>query len=89
MPGTKVYFDAFEELMKELDGRPHWAKAFKMSEAEFRESLPHWDDFKRVRAAVDPELIFFNPYLDRLFPGEAAAAARASTSRRRPLPSNV
>jgi FAD/FMN-containing dehydrogenase len=75
MPGTKVYFDAFEELMKELDGRPHWAKAFKMSEVEFRQTLPHWDDFKRVRAEMDPTSTFSNAYLNRLFPTQKQLTA--------------
>lgn len=79
MPGTRVYFDAFEELMKELDGRPHWAKAFKMTEDEFRQSLPHWEDFKRVRAEMDPTLIFSNPYLDRLFPSQKRPAIAMSS----------
>jgi len=66
-PGTTLYFKAFEEMMQELDGRPHWAKTYSMIGADFQRSLPHWEDFKNVRAKMDPDGLFTNPYLERLF----------------------
>jgi len=55
-PGTREYFDGFEQIMTSLDGRPHWAKAFQLTGAEFVERYPHWEDWKKVRDEVDPPL---------------------------------
>jgi hypothetical protein len=38
---------------------------------------PHWQDFRRVRAALDPQGVFLNSYLHDLFDADG------------PLPSNV
>ncbi|KAI4130545.1 MAG: hypothetical protein LQ338_001693 [Usnochroma carphineum] len=58
-PGWKRYYEAFEWLMKELGGRPHWAKNFcSVTKYEFRLMYPQMEDWLRVRSEVDPEGIF-------------------------------
>ena len=59
-PGHETYYAAFEFLMKELGGRPHWAKNFStVSHADFEEmygeKLQQW---RSVRSEVDPEGLF-------------------------------
>lgn len=51
-------------------GRPHWGKLHDRSAAELRALYPRWDDFQRLRRALDPAGRMLNPYLKRLF-GEA------------------
>ncbi|KAL8838985.1 MAG: hypothetical protein Q9170_001915 [Blastenia crenularia] len=58
-PCRKRYYEAFEWLMKELGGRPHWAKNFStVTKEEFRIMYPHMDDWLRVRSEVDPDGVF-------------------------------
>jgi D-arabinono-1,4-lactone oxidase len=49
--------------MKELGGRPHWAKNFGVDrpdiEAMYGKDL---DEFRRVRDAVDPDGMFVGPW---------------------------
>lgn len=62
-PGTTRYYEAFEWLMREMGGRPHWAKNFEASrphlEAAYGKDL---DEFRRVRDAADPEGMFVGPW---------------------------
>ena len=59
-PCTKRYYEAFEFLMKQLGGRPHWAKNFMtVRREEFREM--YGEDMKqwlKTRSSVDPEGVF-------------------------------
>jgi FAD/FMN-containing dehydrogenase len=48
-------------------GRPHWGKLHDRSADELRALYPRWDDFQRVRRALDPAGRMLNPYLARLF----------------------
>ena len=53
------YYEAFEWLMKDLGGRPHWAKNFGIGgpeiEGMYGKQLEQWRD---VRNEVDPEGLF-------------------------------
>ena len=60
------YFRAVEEIMRELDGRPHWGKRHFRTAATLRESYPEWDRFQAVRARLDPEGRFGNEWTDRV-----------------------
>ncbi|REJ07022.1 FAD-binding protein [Microbacterium bovistercoris] len=46
--------------------RPHWGKVFTLDGAEVRRRYARWDDFAALRAEVDPDRRFVNPYLERL-----------------------
>lgn len=57
---------AFEHLMKELDGRPHWAKNFvTTSKEEIWEMYPRMGEWVAIRDRVDPEGIFVSEWLRR------------------------
>jgi FAD-linked oxidoreductase len=61
------YFDRFESIMAEVAGRPHWGKMHSLDAARLGSLYPRFDDFRRVRAEVDPEGRFGNAYLTRVF----------------------
>jgi L-gulono-1,4-lactone dehydrogenase len=61
-----AYFDAVEAIMTEHAGRPHWGKLHGLDAAALRERYPRFDDFRAVRAELDPEGAFGNAYLDRI-----------------------
>ena len=63
----KEYFAALEAILKGYEGRPHWGKMHTMTATELRARYPRWDDFQKIRAELDPEGRFLNPYLERLF----------------------
>jgi len=60
------YFRAVEEIMDELDGRPHWGKRHFQTAATLRPRYPDWDRFQAVRAQLDPEGRFANAWTDRV-----------------------
>lgn len=53
--------------MKELGGRPHWAKNFKdVSAEDISQMYPDLPEWKRVRADADPEGMFLGSWHRRL-----------------------
>ena len=60
------YFDTFESIVGSVGGRPHWGKMHSLDAERLRELYPRFEDFRRVRAEVDPEGRFANPYLTRV-----------------------
>jgi L-gulonolactone oxidase len=60
------YFRAVEQIMDELDGRPHWGKRHFQTAATLRGRYPDWDRFQSVRARLDPEGRFANAFTDRV-----------------------
>jgi D-arabinono-1,4-lactone oxidase len=58
---TQRYYQAFEWLMRDLGGRPHWAKNFLTKDfaAMYGEDLTSW---KEVRDGADPEGMFIGPW---------------------------
>jgi L-gulono-1,4-lactone dehydrogenase len=62
----REYFDAFESIVAGVAGRPHWGKLHSLDAERLRPLYPRFDDFRRVRAEVDPEARFGNPYLTRV-----------------------
>jgi len=63
----RSYFYYIEEIFKRYQGRPHWGKMHTRTAGELAELYPHWHDFRRVRAALDPQGVFLNSYLRDLF----------------------
>ncbi len=61
------YFSAIEPIMRKYGGRPHWGKLNTLSQQDFRQLYPHWNDFVEVRRQMDPDGRFLNPYLSNLF----------------------
>jgi L-gulonolactone oxidase len=63
------YFQAFEEVARELGGRPHWGKLHWRTRDDLRPAYPHFDDFLAVRDRLDPDRVFGNGYTERVFGG--------------------
>jgi L-gulonolactone oxidase len=63
------YFRAVEDVTRGLGGRPHWGKLHFRAADELRSLYPAWDRFGAVRAKLDPDGRFRNPYLDRVLGG--------------------
>jgi FAD/FMN-containing dehydrogenase len=66
----KPYFQHIEAIFERYQGRPHWGKMHTLTAAQLSERYPHWDDFRRVRANLDPQGIFLNDYLRQLLDAE-------------------
>jgi FAD-linked oxidoreductase len=62
----RAYFDLFESIAGAVGGRPHWGKMHTADASTLRTRYPRFDDFARVRAEVDPDGRFTNPYLERV-----------------------
>jgi len=60
------YFRAVEDVMRGLDGRPHWGKIHYRDHRSLREVYPAWGRFASVRSRLDPHGRFRNGYLDRV-----------------------
>ena len=63
----RAYFDRFESIVAEVACRPHWGKLHSLDAERLRPLYPRFDEFRRVRAEVDPEARFGNSYLTRVF----------------------
>ncbi|MCJ1319519.1 D-arabinono-1,4-lactone oxidase [Xylographa vitiligo] len=62
-PCHERYYEAFEWLMKDLGGRPHWAKNFYQVSSEYtRQMYPELPEWLRVREEVDPEGMFLGDW---------------------------
>ena len=62
----RAYFDRFESIVAEVTGRPHWGKLHSLDAERLRPLYPRFDEFRRVRAEVDPEARFGNSYLTQV-----------------------
>ncbi len=62
----RAYFDRFESIVAEVAGRPHWGKLHSLDAGRLGPLYPRYDEFRRVRAEVDPEGRFGNSYLTRV-----------------------
>ncbi len=74
----RPYFEAVEEIMNDLDGRPHWGKRHFQTAATLRPRYPEWDRFQAVRARLDPSGRFGNAWIDRVLGPVGAAVAEAT-----------
>ena len=62
-PCRERYYEAFEYLMKELGGRPHWAKNFHtVTKEEFHKMYSEMGNWIRVRNEVDPDGMFIGDW---------------------------
>ena len=64
-PGIRALLPDLEAALP-ASARPHWGKVFTLDGAEVRSRDPRWDDFAALRADLDPERRFMNPFLERL-----------------------
>ena len=68
---TSPYHRDFENLMSEYAGRPHWGKLFSRTPRDFAELYPQYRQFDALRRECDPNGIFRNVFVERVF-GESA-----------------
>ncbi|ESO97787.1 hypothetical protein LOTGIDRAFT_208933 [Lottia gigantea] len=61
------YWKAFEKIMSDVGGRPHWAKDHKYGREEFQNLYPQFDTFCKIRERLDPNGMFLNSNLERVF----------------------
>jgi FAD-linked oxidoreductase len=62
----RSYFDLFESIVADVAGRPHWGKMHTLGTGRLRALYPRYDEFRRVRAEVDPQARFGNAYLTQV-----------------------
>jgi FAD/FMN-containing dehydrogenase len=69
--GAALPFEAFfrdvEAIFRNHDGRPHWGKLHWYSSQDLHDHYPMWEEFAAIREAMDPQGLFLNEYLRRLF----------------------
>ena len=63
----KSYFEHIEAIFQRYQGRPHWGKMHTQTAENLATLYPHWHDFRRIRATLDPKGLFLNNYLTDLF----------------------
>ena len=59
-------FAAFEAIVGEHEGRPHWGKVHTLGADRLRALYPRFDDVRAVRDRLDPERRFTNDHLRHL-----------------------
>ncbi|HEY0516104.1 MAG TPA: D-arabinono-1,4-lactone oxidase [Solirubrobacteraceae bacterium] len=62
----RPYFEAVEQIMTGLDGRPHWGKRHFQTAETLRGRYPGWERFQAIRARLDPHGLFANEWTDRV-----------------------
>jgi len=61
------YFREVERIAADFEGRPHWGKIHWLEAETLRDRYPRFDDFLRVRERLDPDGMFVNAHIRRLF----------------------
>ena len=66
-PCRERYYEAFEWLMKEMGGRPHWAKNFTtVTKMDVIAMYPEIHEWRRIRDEIDPDGMFVGDWHRRL-----------------------
>lgn len=60
-------FELIQPIMLRHGGRPHWGKLHSLSSDQLAALYPHWSDFLKVRAELDPKGRMLTPYMKGLF----------------------
>lgn len=63
----KRYFREMEEIFMAYGGRPHWGKMHYQTAESLATRYPKWEAFHTLRKGLDPQGIFLNDYLKRMF----------------------
>lgn len=65
------YWSAFEKIMIDAGGRPHWAKAHSVTANMFNLMYPAFGRWCALRQKLDPINMFLNSYMLRIFSNNA------------------
>lgn len=63
----RPYFDLIEPIFWKYGGRPHWGKVHSLGKDELIRLYPHFSDFLKLRAELDPQGRLLNDHLRKLF----------------------
>lgn len=66
-PPHEEFFKDAQAIFVEFGARPHWGKMHSLSGRQLARLYPQWDRFCDLRARIDPDGRFLNPYLAALF----------------------
>ena len=61
------FFTDLEPVLRSHAGRPHWGKRHSLGADELNALYPRFEDFRRLRAELDPKGRFLNDHLRALF----------------------
>ena len=61
------YFEDMEPILRHFGGRPHWGKKHSLTAEELAPLYPSWERFRQIRREMDPQGIFLNDYLNKIF----------------------
>ncbi|CZT06383.1 related to D-arabinono-1,4-lactone oxidase [Rhynchosporium agropyri] len=65
------YYQAFEYLMREMGGKPHWAKNFECTGQDIEKMYgPALQEWRKIRDDADPEGMFVGEWHRRLILGD-------------------
>jgi FAD/FMN-containing dehydrogenase len=64
---TSRLFDSCESIFRSVEGRPHWGKRHTRTRDELAKLYLRFEDFRAVRARLDPEGKFMNAHLRSMF----------------------
>lgn len=59
--------DDFAPIFRAHQGRPHWGKLHRLTEAELSKAYPRWADFQALRRRFDPQGRLLNAHLRQVF----------------------
>ena len=68
------YFAAFEAIVAEHAGRPHWGKLHTLDAERLASLYPRHADFRAVRRQLDPGGLFHNAYLEQVLGAPSCAS---------------
>jgi L-gulonolactone oxidase len=63
----RAYFDAFEKMVADHGGRPHWGKLHTLEATRLSQLYPRFAEFQALRDKLDPDRVFANDYTTRVF----------------------
>ncbi len=67
-PGYQELFEAVEQALYAYEGRPHWGKVHFLNRDRVAKLYPEtYPSFIAARRELDPEGVFANDYIERLF----------------------
>lgn len=69
----ETYFKGIEEIFQAYEGRPHWGKMHTASTEYLYKVYPEMESFLKIQKEMDPEGVFWTPYLRRLLWGERSS----------------
>lgn len=61
------YFAGAEAIFRNHGGRPHWGKMHTLVARDLEPLYPRWNDFLKLRQEIDPQGVFINPWLQKIF----------------------